>query len=186
MQVPLQISFRNMDPSDAMEAAIRDKAEKLEQFHDQIISCRVMVEAKHRRHHKGNHYTVRIDLTVPGRELAVSRDPAERKAYEDAYVALRDAFDSARRQLEDDVRRRRPQSMKRHEGEPQGFVTELHADHGRIGTTEGRHIYFHRNSLLNGDFEKLQIGAPVLFVEESGDEGPQASTVKLLGSGLAE
>jgi len=104
MQQPLQITFRNMDASAAIEDDIRDKAGKLEQFCDQIMGCRVMVEALHRHHHKGHLYHLRIDLTVPGHEIVVSRDPAKHQAHEDPYVAVRDAFDAARRQLEDYVR----------------------------------------------------------------------------------
>ena len=85
MKLPLQITFRNTSRSDALEAHIRMKAEKLDQFCDAIMSCRVMVEASHRHHHKGNLYHARIDITVPDRELVVSRDPKDNRAHEDAY-----------------------------------------------------------------------------------------------------
>ena len=101
MKAPLEITFRNMPPSPAIEAVIREKAAKLEEFHDRITSARVVVETPHRQHRKGKLFHVRIDLRVPGRELVVSREPAAHHAYEDVYVAIRDAFDGARRQLED-------------------------------------------------------------------------------------
>lgn len=107
MQVPLQITFRHMAPSPALEARIRERAEELEQFFDRITSCRVVVEPGQRRHQQGNLYEVHIDLTVPGREIAVGRDSGANHAHEDAHVAVRDAFDSARRLLEDHARRSR-------------------------------------------------------------------------------
>jgi len=110
---PVEIVFQNFASSPAVEARIRERAEKLDRFYDQIMGCRVAVEASHRRHHKGNLYHVRIDLTVPGEELVVSRVPDDKQAHEDIYVAIRDAFDAMRRQLEDYARRRRGQ-VKRH------------------------------------------------------------------------
>jgi ribosomal subunit interface protein len=182
MQLPLQLTFRNLDPSPAVEADVREKATKLDQFYDHIMACRVVVEAHHKHHHKGNLYHVRIDLTVPDEELVVSREPHEHHAHEDAYVAVRDAFDAARRQLEDYVRRR-DQRMKRHQAPPHGRISQLHPedDYGRIETPDGRDIYFHKNSLLNADFADLEIGTEVRFDEEAGDLGPQASTVKVIG-----
>jgi ribosomal subunit interface protein len=182
MKLPLQINFRNMDPSEAMEANVRQKAEKLDLFYDQIMSCRVVIESQHQHHHQGNIYHVRIDLTVPGNEIVVSRAPGEHKSHEDAYVAIRDAFDAARRQLED-YSRHRKRHVKAHETPPHGVIQELHPDegYGRITSSDGREIYFHRNSLLDADFDDLEIGDEVRFDEEAGDEGPQATTVKLVG-----
>ncbi len=99
MQIPLQISFRNMDPSPAVEARIRKKAEKLERFHDRIIGCTVVVEAPHRHHHKGKLYSVKVDISVPGKDVVVDRAKPTDHAHEDVYVAIRDAFDAATRRL---------------------------------------------------------------------------------------
>lgn len=117
MQIPLQITFRHLEPSDAIEADIRDKAQKLERFANDITSCRVVVEAPHKHHHKGRIYTVSIDITVPGDEIVASRHPDKQHAHEDAYVAIRDAFNAAQRQLEDYVRERRGK-VKSHETPP--------------------------------------------------------------------
>jgi ribosomal subunit interface protein len=105
MKMPLQVTFRNMSTSEAMEADIRERAEKLEQFCDAIISCRVVVEAQTNRHRQGNLFRIAIDLKVPDREIVASKADAD-PAHEDAYVAIRDAFDNARRQLEDYNKRR--------------------------------------------------------------------------------
>ena len=107
MQLPLQITFRHMDTSDAVAARIRERAEELERFFDRIVSCRAVVECRHPRHQQGNLFQVRVDLKVPGREIAVGRDPAAHHAHEDVYVAIRDAFDTTRRLLEDYVREAR-------------------------------------------------------------------------------
>ncbi len=101
MELPLQVTFRDMDPSAALENEIRERAGRLERFFDRITSCRVMVEPSHKRHHKGNLYHIRIELGVPGKELVVSRDPQDDHSHEDAYVAVKDAFETAKRRLED-------------------------------------------------------------------------------------
>jgi ribosomal subunit interface protein len=182
MQLPLQIAFRNLDRSEAIEARIRGRADKLEQYYDHIMACRVAVEALHRHHRHGNHYHVRIDLTVPDGEIVASREPDEHHAYTDIFVAIRDAFDSITRQLEDYARRRRRQ-VKAHEVAPHGRIVELHPDenYGRIESADGRLIYFHRNSVVDADFVALKMGAEVRFDEEMGERGPQASTVHLVG-----
>ena len=159
MKLPLQITFRNMEGSDAMKTNIEDRAAKLDQVCDQIMSCRVMVEARHRHRQAGNIYHVRIDLTVPGNELVVSREPHEHHSHTDAYVAIRDAFDAARRQLEHYIRQRRG-FVKSHTVPPHGRVSQLFLEqgYGKIETSDRREIYFNCNSVLNGDFAKLEIG----------------------------
>lgn len=102
MQSPLQISFHGIAHSNALYEAIREKAGKLERYYDRITSCRVVLELHAHHQRKGNQYAVRIDLKVPGEELAVTHEHGE-----DLQAALRDAFDAARRRLEDYVRRRR-------------------------------------------------------------------------------
>jgi len=183
MQLPLQVSFRHMERSEAIEALVRDKADKLDTFAEHIMSCRVVVEpvGKHRR--EGNLFDVRIDITVPGEEIAVSRAPSSEHAEaRDIHVALRDAFDAARRQLEDYMRRRR-KTVKTLETAPHARVSKLFPTegYGFLTTPEGREIYFHRDSVLHAGFDRVAIGTEVSFVEEEGKKGPQASTVKLVG-----
>ncbi|MFZ1909934.1 MAG: HPF/RaiA family ribosome-associated protein [Burkholderiales bacterium] len=102
MQIPLQITVRHMAPSDALEARIRDQAAKLEEFHPHLVSCRVTVEELARHQQQGRQFQVRIDAHVPGREIVANHDH-----HEDVYVALRDAFESVARQLEEDARVKR-------------------------------------------------------------------------------
>jgi len=182
MQIPLQISFRKVDPSPALESRIRKEAARLDKFHEHIMSCRVVIEAPHQHHHKGNLYHLRIDLKVPGQELVVTREHHDQHAHEDAFVVVRDAFDAMQRQLEDYARRQRGK-VKAHVSPLHGLVSKLvpEEDYGKIETPDGREIYFHRNSVLGNDYDKLNIGSEIRFSEEAGDEGPQASTVTLVG-----
>lgn len=182
MQLPLQITFRNLERSDAIEAKVRERADELDQFHNHIMSCRVIIEALHKHHRRGNQFHVRVDITAPEGEIIASREPDDHHAYTDVFVAIRDAFDATRRQLEDQVRRGRGQ-VKAHEVAPHGRVAELNlaGNYGRIETSDGRLVYFHRNSVIDGDFDQLRVGAELRFSEEAGDHGPQASTVHVVG-----
>lgn len=178
----LQISFHALKHSDAISEAIRKKAEQLERFFPRITSVRVRVEPATRRHQQGSLYQVRITMSVPGSEIAVSRYPSEHQAHEDVYVAIRDAFKSARRQLEDYVRSHfKARKKKREEAHSKAQVAQLYfepgASYGFLRTKDGREVFFHQNSVTNGDFDKLQVGDDVRFTEEVGEKGPQASTV---------
>lgn len=117
MQVPLQISFRNMDPSPSIEEVVREKAAKLERFFDRIVSCNVTIEAPHRHQHKGKLYKVRVDIGMPGKDVHVNQGGPKNQAHEDVYVAIRDAFDAAVRQMEDNARRLRG-DVKSHSPQP--------------------------------------------------------------------
>ena len=174
MQLPLQITAREISLSEVAEADIRNKAANLDLYYDGIVSCRVVVEGPG-RHHRRAPYTLRIDLSVPGAELVV-----DRQADEDLYVAIRDAFDAARRRLEDYARRQRG-TVKTHEASPHARVSKLFPErgYGFLETPDGREIYFHRNSVLHPGFDRLAIGIEVRFIEEPGQDGPQASTVAI-------
>jgi cold shock CspA family protein len=183
MKLPLQISFHNLDRSETVENRIREEAAQLDEFCDHIMSCRVVVDVPHRHHLTGNVYQVRIDIKVPGEEIAVTHEPAEHDPYyENVQVAIRDAFNSAVRRLEDYVRRQR-RDVKQHESPAHGRVVKLYSDpgYGFIETPDHREIYFHANSVLDGKFDALREGTEVTFAEEVGDKGPQASTVRIVG-----
>lgn len=107
MKQPLQIRFLGMQASGAVESAARRKADKLDRFCPDIMSCRVAIELVNKHQHQGRHYAVRVDVTLPGHELSVDRVHDE-----DVDVALREAFDDMTRQLEDTVRRMRGQEKQ--------------------------------------------------------------------------
>ncbi len=206
MEIALKITFRDMAPSPAIEANIREKAAKLDALYDRIMSCRVIVQAPHRHHHKGKTYEVRIDLTVPGGELVINRtpkrlaaaklkrseepeknfaeihEPSKHAAHEDVYVAIRDAFNAAGRKLQDHARRQSGK-VKVHEPAAVARIAKLFPfeDYGFLQTADGRELYFHKNSVLAPGFDRLEVGHEVHFAEELGEKGPQASTVRMAG-----
>jgi ribosomal subunit interface protein len=181
MLLPLQITFRHMDPSPALEARVRELSGRLERFYDSITSCRVVISTPPAHSHKGGPFSVRIDVTLPGGEVFVHSEHETTGAHTDVYVALRDAFDDLRRQLEDYARRQHGE-VKRHEASTQtGTVVEVATEegYGRIETDDGHLVYFHRNSVHGTRFEALVPGAKVQFAEEQGDLGAQAAAVRL-------
>ena len=177
MHTQLRVTYRQMTPSATLDALIRDEVEKLEEYFDRIVACRVAVELPHRHHRQGKHFRIRIDLTVPNEEIVVGRDPPEHANHEDPRIAVTEAFKAMGRRLQDYVRRIRL-DVKHHDEAPHGRVARLDrkAGFGFIETDDGREIYFHANSVLGG-FDQVDVGAAVRFVEELGDKGPQASTV---------
>jgi len=198
--IPVQVTFRNLAHDEALEQEIRDQVSWLEQFYAGIVRCHVLVEVPHRHRHDGRHFHVRIDVTVPGGPpIVVSHEPSlhgQSKDIEDeahrkddeiksvhryATVAIHEAFDLARRRVEDFAREQRG-TVKAHEVPSHGEVVELsRADgYGFIQAGEQR-LYFNRASVLDDAFDDLTIGTPVVFVEEKGEQGPQASTVRVLG-----
>ena len=198
--IPTQITFRGLVHDEALEQDVREHVTWLEQFYAGIVRCRVLVEVPHRHRHDGRHFHVRIELTVPGGPaIVVSHEPslhgrlkdvedeAHHKADETetvhryAGVAIHDAFDAARRRLEDFAREERG-TVKAHEVPAHGEVVELSTvdGYGFIQAGEQR-IYFNRASVMDDAFDQLTVGAPVAFVEEKGEKGPQASSVRVLG-----
>jgi ribosomal subunit interface protein len=107
MQLPLQITFHGIEHSDAVERYVRLRAEKLDLLTPRITACHVALEMPHRHARHGEHYRVRIDLTLPRGELVAARAPDDAKAHEDLYAAIDSAFDDMGRRLQDFVRRHR-------------------------------------------------------------------------------
>ncbi len=177
MGMPLQITFRGMEPSPTVETRVQEMVQRLDRHQDRITSCRVVIEAPHRRHHKGKLYTVAIDVTYPGGEVVANRGKRFDHAHEDVYVAIRDAFNAVRRKLKDDTRIRRG-NTKAHADPFLGTVVKLLPDHGFAETAQGE-VYFHREAVAGGGFEVLAVGARVRLVlaENESEHGSQASTV---------
>jgi cold shock CspA family protein len=198
MTLPPQITFRNMEPVPGLEEAVLKEIALLERFFNRIMSCRIMIEGP-RGHRYGGLFQVRIDLGVPNEELVIEHAPSlhgtlqheqafrktkqsePKREHRDARRAVHDAFREMRRRLEDYVRRGRGET-KQHNLEMRAKVGKLFPamDHGFLETQDGREVYFHRNSVLDGRFDRLRIGSEVQFAEEPGEKGPQASTVKVM------
>lgn len=182
MKLPIQVAFHNVPRDPGVEEVIRANAEWLDNYYDRIMSCRIVVDRPHLHHHDGNLYQVRIDLKVPGRELVVKREPSQHVDYKDLNIMIRDAFDEVRRLLEDHVRRQRG-DVKARESLMHARVAKVFPQNGYgfLETPEGREIYFHENSIRHARLADLSVGTEVRFVEELGNEGPQASTVTPVG-----
>lgn len=184
MRVPLELTFRNVSKTKALEEYIRDEVKGLEQASDAVISCRVAVEKPQEHQRSGSPYRVRIDLRLPPRhELVIKREAGEGDIHDDLRTVLSQAFDAARRRLREQMEIQRGEVKVHEPREQSGFVVRIFPDRGFgfLKTPEGLEYYFHQNSVRNGEFDRLEVGSEVRFAPGQGEEGPQASTVELLG-----
>lgn len=195
--IPVQLTFRNAVSTEKLEAEIRDRAQKLNLFYPPIMKCQVLIEGSARQQKKGYSFQIRIRLTLPGGEIVVNRAPTLRPEDREEGTerhrtemetgrkhlegAIKQAFDAARRQLQNYARRKRV-DVKSHEPVHSARVIRLYPteETGYIETPGGREIYFHGNSVINGRYKNLKVGTVVTFVEEAGEKGPQASTIRLI------
>lgn len=170
----VQVTIRDIPHSNALEDHILNKAEKLTQYCQRINSCRVVIDQCQKHKHQGKLFNVKIDLTVPGKELVVNR-----KMNEDVYVAIRDAFDAILRQLETYVRKHRGQ-VKKHETASKGVVERVFEKegYGFIHGVDGIEYYYSPVNVSHPDFAHLQIGDTVEFLTAFADDGQQAHHIK--------
>jgi cold shock CspA family protein len=183
MDRPLEVAFHNLQPSAAIEGELRRHVDKLERHFGRLIGCRVSVERLHNQHRTGNIFEVHITLSLPGRDLVVSRPPQkakERFANPDIHVSIRDAFDAAERQLEAFKGRIRSDTATPSGSALTGQVVliEPGAEHGFILNSVGSQLYFHRDSVTNCRFGDLKEGDVVHYVEEAGGAGPVATKIR--------
>ena len=183
MQIPLQVTFKNMDSSEFVEARIREKAAGLERFSSHITGCRVVVEAPNRRGQQGKLYHVTVHATMPkGIDIVASHQHRKDHQHEDVYVAIQDAFDAAARQIEDAARKLRG-DVKQHEAPMHGRIARMFPDYGFITMSDGQEVYFHKNSVVDTTFEALNADdeVRVVIAENESEHGAQASTVHPVG-----
>jgi ribosomal subunit interface protein len=175
MKLPVHIQFHGLASSDALETSAREHVHKLEQFAPDLMTCRVVIDLEEKHKHQGRLFGVRIDLTLPGHELVVNR-----VQHEEPYVALREAFDNMKRQLEAVVHKRRGQE-KQHAVPLHGELVRLDeaGGFGFIRTPAGDEYYFNRDNVAGTPFEHLRTGSAVQFIPELGGEGLQAKRVSL-------
>ncbi len=183
MKIPPEITYRNLEKTEAIDNLIREKIAKLEQFCDYINSCHVVVEQDHDRPNSGSPYRVSIDITIPhSREIAVVQNPDRGKQYPPLEAVIRDAFEAARRQVVSLSTEQKGERKTHPEQEVSAVVTKLFIDGGYgflKAVDTGKEIYFHQNSVVD-DFERLEVGTGVRYKETLGEMGPQATTVKIL------
>jgi cold shock CspA family protein len=183
METPVEIEFQEMAASPETRGLIARHVEQLEQRYGRITACRIVVKGPGQRHQTGGHYDINIRLALPdGREVDIGRTPKADERHADLSFAINDAFKRARRRLQDKARRMEGM-VKTHEGQSIGTVLRFDpaGEFGFLRANDGREIYFHRNSVLDGKFSELAVGTRVMFADEIGEKGPQATTVKLLG-----
>ncbi|MGH9679694.1 MAG: cold shock domain-containing protein [Candidatus Acidiferrales bacterium] len=199
MKSELQITYRNVEPSAEIDQWIRGEVAKLDSLYNHVMGCRVAVEQPHQHRKRGSRYHVRVDVTVPGGEIVVKREPSlgarsrqlgvtRRKKEAEINVphkqlrqAINDAFRAAGRRLQDYARRQRG-DIKNPAVLPEGRISRIlrKEGYGFLTADDGREIYFHKNSVLGRAFPRLAVGTAVHFVEEAGEKGPQASTVRVV------
>ncbi len=183
MQVPLEITFRDVEKTAEVEELIRQKAAKLDKVSDHISSCRVIVEKLQKHQQNSQPYRVRIDMTIPpGHELVVSRDASKSDLHQDLGAEIRWAFNAAERQLKELLDRMNGDIKTHQYQQVQGMIERLFPEDkaGFIRTTDGREIYFHANSLINRAYGELKAGMGVRFSEEMGEKGPQCTSVQVV------
>jgi cold shock CspA family protein len=183
MQIPPEIDFQGMTGTPGIQAVIEKHVAELEERWGRVTACRVVLKGPGAHHRTGGLYEVHVHLALPdGREVNVERTPPADERHADLSFAINDAFKHARRQLQDQVRRTQGQ-VKHHEGPPIGTVVQIDpsGEFGFLETSDRQEVYFHRNSVLDDGFSRLELGSRVSYAEEPGDKGTQATTVKLLG-----
>ena len=180
MQTPLQVTADGVELGPGEQANLEAHVRKLETFFHRLLGCRVAVSAPNRWAQAGPMtYRVRIDLTVPGEELVIERQPNP-----NLLDAIQDALQVAGRRLQDYAGRLAPAPPPEARSRPgRGRVSRLlpWEGYGFLTTEDGREVYFHRQSVLKGRFDQLEVGTEVRFAEEEGNEGPQASSVAIAG-----
>jgi nucleotide-binding universal stress UspA family protein/ribosome-associated translation inhibitor RaiA/cold shock CspA family protein len=181
---PFEIAYEHLEPTLAAERHVLRGLKRLERLAPNLVRVRVTLAKRGARRAKGDLYTVSLEVTAPGPNVVVSRTPSLHSENADLLTAIGEAFDKALRQIVESHAVTRGE-VKSHEAAAIGEVTELFPDHGFIRTTDGRVVYFHRNSVLGDAWDGLEVGVEVRLVDEPGREGPQATTVTVLRRGVS-
>jgi cold shock CspA family protein len=182
MQVQPEVAFRHYEPSDEVRSEISRQVKRLEKFGPRITSCNIVIKGPGTRHRRGAQFKADLRIAMPEhKEIAVSKTHGDAPEREHPLVAIREAFNEAIRQIEDASREMRGDVKEHAAAESRGRVKKFLAGEGSgfIETTDGREIYFHRDAVLDGAFDRMAVGSEVRFVEEEGENGPQARIVRL-------
>lgn len=174
----LKLTFHGMEPSESIKTKVREHVNKLQQRYNDVTTWQVFIDGPIG---SAGLFEVTVEARVPGAELAVGRKPGDVNAHSDALVALRDSFSALERQLK---KRRRQQhgEVKTHDGKPQGEIARIFHDqgYGFVAVNDGRDVYFHRNAVIESDFEELGVGDRVELTisNDESPRGPQATSVR--------
>jgi hypothetical protein len=188
MERPLQIAFKDMESSEFLERAIRERVDRLERFHSNIVGCRVVVNVPHRGSGSGkNPLGITIEVEVPGHSMVIGKEEQDRREMQNDQIAVvTRAFDAVHRQL-DELSDIRKGEVKQHEGAGEtGLVVRLFPEqnYGFVEVKDGPNLYFTRNAVTGGDFADISVGTLVQVTRATseGPMGPQASSVRLLNA----
>lgn len=194
MQIPLEISYHNIDSSDWIDSYIRERAEHLDRVSGGVASCRVVIEQAQAQHQTGNPYRVRVEVTLPPRkDLVADKEEIVDDPLLQLRPIIRHAFDAVEKQVKKQKQLLRGEVKQHHSpqtlseprplAEPIGFVVRLFRNQGygflKVAA-DNEEYYFHRNAVLHNDFERIEMGTQVRFEPSIGEEGPQASTVQII------
>jgi cold shock CspA family protein len=183
MQIPLELSFRDVLKTEVVENLISKKVEKLLKICNYMTSCSIAVEQPQKEMRQGSPYRVRIQCNVPPKhKIIAKREPGQGNMHEDITTVIRATFQTAERELKKIMQQQRDEVKTHPMQENQAIVRKLFHEqgYGFLRTVDNREIYFHKNSVLHGDFGRLEIGTGVRFTESLGAKGPQASSVQIV------
>lgn len=177
----LELRIAGVPDRDWVERIVREQVDKLERHTPNITSCHVAIERPNAHPTSGAWYRARIEVRLAGADpFVVRREPGDGEVTDDVSKIVHDAFAAADRKARELVRQMRDDVKQHPNQEMAGIVTELHPDYGLLYSADGRKIYFHAHSVVGFPFESLREGMGVAFTEEGGDEGPQASTLRVV------
>jgi cold shock CspA family protein/ribosome-associated translation inhibitor RaiA len=186
MQTAPEVVFHDVDRSAWVETYILERVQRLDRFADGITSCRVALAKDQASHHKGNRYRVMVEVRMPpNHDLAVRKAKVVRAMQTQLPALINLAFGAMERQLKKTAELRRGEvksQEKRGDGQAHGIVEKLFDEgYGFLrAVDDDRQVYFHRNNVLHGDFERLALGTEVRFTAQDGDEGPQAFSIGIV------
>lgn len=181
MQTPPTITYRNMTPSPAIDDHIHRRMDEIAKAHPRIVGCRVVIDAPQKKHVKGRDFEVRVTFMVPGPDIHVARRVGRSGAAEDVNLAIHEAFDAARRLLQEQKREMGSVEVKQHSPVLHGRVDRLFEGegYGFVVADDGHEVYFDREGLVSGDWKALKVGTKLRFREMAGDKGPYATNVAI-------
>ena len=184
MEVPPEMAFRGVEPTDELKSRILDGIDTLESVYPNLISCRSMVADDTPDQRSGTNYRVRLEVGIPSKNVVVDRQSADPEGRATLEQTINEAFSVARKRLVKAKKLQRGET-KTHELPPHARVVRLLVDdtgvrYGFLENREGRQIYFHEEALADLEYDELEVGDEVRYAAAQGDKGLQASTVARL------
>lgn len=183
MQRPTEVIFKDLDRSLWVEEYIAERVAHLERFSQNITRCHVTISQEAASHRKGNRYSVMVEVRMPRHhDLAVKKQKQILDMPTQLPAVINEAFGAIEKQLKKTMALRRGEE-KVHNGQPHGMVEKLFDAEGYgfiRSVDDDQQFYFHRNAVLHDDFGRLSVGTEVRFTPQSGENGPQASSVQVV------